>query len=98
MDKIKAIVSFKTKDKNIQLYPSYVDKAGIIVKKEIFRADCNLKNHEHSLYNSDLFVPLLRRAYKEALKNKTAFYLDELPSNITVEGGFMKTVNVEILI
>lgn len=90
----QATIVFKSK-------PVIVDDNGkdrevVFLKKVVTRSNCNLKNHEHPYYNSDLFPIMLQRAYENACKNRSWFFVDELPENITIHGSFLKTVTVNI--
>lgn len=93
---VKTIISFKVKERDMGLYPTYEIKKGIVLKEKINRVDCNLKSHEHSLYNSDLFHLLLNKVYQKAIKNNRSYYIDSLPNHITLERGFLTTVNIEV--
>ena len=58
-----AAIEFKTKTfPVIQVDGS--ESIAINWKKKLQRTDCNLRPHEHTYYNSDLFIGMLNRAYR----------------------------------
>jgi hypothetical protein len=67
-------------------------------KRKVSRANCNLRPHEHSYYNSDLFPSMLQRAYDKAIGNREWIALDKLPANVKLDRAFLSTVTVEIMI
>lgn len=87
-----AIVSFKTKIKQMSDGRKYID-----FKKSIGRSDCNLKPCDHLYYNSDLFVPMLKRAVSKEQAGREWQYLDSMPASITVDDSkFMAVVTITL--
>ena len=72
------------------------DRLAIKFKKDVSRADCSMKNHEHRYYNSDLFPRMLQRQYEDIKgEYRTWAYIDELPEGITCDAsGFLAVVTV----
>ncbi len=92
MDKIKAIITYKTKIKET----SNGEKC-FIPKKNLTRHDCNLKPSDHWGYNSDLFPQILSRAHNKVLMNRSVIWLHTLPEGIEViNEGFMSRINVTV--
>jgi hypothetical protein len=72
-------------------------RLAINFKQELGRTDCNLKPHEHSYYNSDLFAGMLKRAAREAQQGRSWQYLDSLPDCITVDTSrFLAVVRIQL--
>lgn len=90
---MNAIITYKTKIKD------FADNGGkyIDYKKTFGRADCNLRPHEHSYYNSDMFPAMLNRAALKAQNNKQWCRIEDLPSCIVVDDSkFMAVVTMTI--
>ena len=90
------IVSFKTKIRQIEnadgSKSDYVE-----YKRQVARTDCNLRPHEHTYYNSDLFLPMLNAAYKKVIQNKAWVKLSDLPPEVNIDkSDFLAEVTVKL--
>lgn len=67
-------------------------------KKEVSRADCNLKNHQNDYYNSDLFPRLLNQFYTDKKgQYRTWSFIDNLPEGCEIDcSGFLAKVKIDI--
>ena len=87
-------ITFKTK-----VIEDSHGKKYIMCKKTLTRHNCNLKPHEHRLYNSQLFAPCLNSIYRKAIGEYTkCICLDELPPCVTVNTSkFLAVVTVNCI-
>jgi len=91
---LMAKVSFKTKLRSVD--DGGKDRVMVAFKSKVTRCDCNLRSHQHTYYNSDLFEPMLNRAYREVINQPWA-WMDSLPSGVSVDdSGFLALVTVEL--
>lgn len=66
-------------------------------KREVRRADCSMRNHEHTYYNSDLFPSMLNRIHKQLTNNKEWCSLTSLPEHVTVDTSkFLAVVTITL--
>jgi len=67
-------------------------------KKELSRVDCNLKNHEHDYYNSDLFPRILNEFYRGIKGKYRAWsFVDELPEGVMIDcSSFLAKVKIDL--
>ncbi len=91
-----ATITFKTKVRKIDegdgTTSEYID-----YKRDVSRRDCDLKPHQHTYYNSDLFPGMLRSAYATATNGREWIRLKDLPSCVTVDTSkFLATVTVTL--
>ena len=87
-----AFITFRTKLRTLD-----DGRRFFMPKVRVSRTDCNLRPHENDYYNSDLFEPMLNRAYKEAFGGLSWVSLDSLPEGVTVDSsGFLAMVKVEL--
>jgi len=91
-----ATVQFKTKIKYI--YVNDTEKKPVVdYKRKVNRIDCNLRPHQHTYYNSDLFPSMLQRAYEKVTGGRDWSYLDCLPEGVQVDDSkFMAIVTVNL--
>lgn len=92
-------VQFKAKPYKVRQSDDPADFRMVIdFKRQFSRADCNLRPHEHTYYNSDLFTGLLNRAVKDLVgPYKTWFYVDDPPAGVTVDTSkFLAVVTITL--
>lgn len=66
-------------------------------KRVVGRVDCNLRPHEHTYYNSDLFPAMLNGAYNKVIGGKAFLCLESLPAGVTVDTSkFLAIVTVTL--
>jgi hypothetical protein len=101
-EKKRATVTFKAKPWNLHHSDGSLHRC-VTVKKKIVRHDCNLNPHEHTYYNSTLFIPLLQRAFLKATDTVTYkggrdyIDLDNLPPHITADtSGYLAVITVTL--
>ena len=91
-----ALITFKTK---IQKLHEGDGSVSLIVnyKRKLSRHDCNLRPHEHTYYNSDLFLGMLQKAYSTATNGKEWARIASLPDSVKVDAsGFLAVVTVTL--
>lgn len=67
------------------------------LKREVSRHDCNLRPHQHTYYNSDLFPSMLNRAYRAVTGNREWLLLSQLPEGVTVDTSkFLAVVTIRL--
>ena len=82
------------RDKSIY---SYEKIPYIEFKREVRRADCSMRNHEHTYYNSDLFPSMLNRIHKQLTNNKEWCSLTSLPEHVTIDTSkFLAVVTITL--
>ena len=85
-------IKYKTKVKTLQSGEQYID-----YKKSITRKDCDLKPHQHALYNSDFFERILNKDHKSAINNRGWSKLSELPDAVSVNtDSFLAEVSITV--
>lgn len=95
--KIKTAVTFKAKPFRVQTSDGRVETYVRFKKPEnIQKSDCDLGPTQHPFYNSDVFVDVLRRAYRKTLMGWEKKSLENLPEGVQVSAdGFLREVSVE---
>ena|SRR5580698_794660 len=90
-------INYKVKLDDYQDVHDLAMKKGFKPKKTLSRADCTMRPHNHSYYNSDMFLPMLARQHKALVNGKSVLFLDNLPPHITVKDcGFLHEVTIEL--
>lgn len=89
-------ITFKTKPFIVD--DNGKDRLAINFKKTVSRADCSLKPHQHTYYNSNLFPRMLQMAYEKAKgEYRTWAFIDELPQGFTINNSkFLATITMEL--
>lgn len=88
---MKTIISYKTK---IKVFSN--GERVFLPKVSLSRSDCKLKPSDHWGYNSDIFCQILTKAHNKALNNERYIPLNKLPVGVSVEEGFLSTINIEV--
>ena len=89
-------ITFRTKVRHIREADG-TQSEYIPLKKTLTRQDCDLKPHQHSLYNTDFFPSVLMKAYRRIVGERTFVRLSELPDGVTVDtSGFLAVVTVSL--
>jgi hypothetical protein len=89
-------IRYKTKVK--YMYGDNDEKIPYIeFKREVKRADCSMRRHERTYYNSDLFPSMLNRVHKQLTNNKEWCRLTDLPEHISIDTSkFLAVVTITL--
>lgn len=91
-----AFIQFKTKVRKLTNADDTVSDY-IELKRTLTRHDCDLKPHQHTYYNSDLFPAMLNRAYKAVIGNREWIRLSDVPESMSVDTSkFLAVVTIEL--
>ena len=91
-----AQIQFKTKVRKLHEADDTLSDY-IELKRAVTRHDCDLKPHQHTYYNCDMFPAMLNRAYKAVTGSKEWIRLNQLPEGVTVDTSkFLAVVTVQL--
>ena len=90
-------IEFKTKTFPVIQDDNGAVRTAIRLKARLARIDCNLKPHEHTYFNSDLFPAMLNETYRKIVGDRDYLYLDSLPEGVTVDTSkFLAVVTIAL--